>query len=112
MNALIALAAIFALMYALWGFFLAVMSLAHARDDKTLTPLAQTLGYPILFVGYVLDFIANMTVMTLVFLELPHEWLVTARISRHLKESIGRRRTIAVWFRDNWLDPFDHGHCD
>lgn len=112
MIAIYALVTAFCLSYILWLFFLAVMSLSHARKSKSLTPIAQVIGYPILLTGYALDFIANVFVMTFVFLELPREWLVTARISRHIKESDGWRNCVAIWFRDNLLDPFDPGHCN
>lgn len=92
--------------YALWVFFLAVMSLARAKDAGKLTTTAKCLGYPVLIVGYVLDCFVNTTVMTVLFLEIPQETTVTARLSRHNKESTGWRKAIATW-AEPLLDPYD-----
>ena len=67
----------FMLIYALWLFYLAVMNLKRVKDAGKLTKAALILGYPILIVGYVLDFISNILVMTVLLLELPRELLVT-----------------------------------
>ena len=92
--------------YALWIFFLAVMSLARAKDSGQLTTTAKVLGYPVLIVGYVLDCFVNMTVMTALLLEIPQETTVTSRLSRHNKESTGWRKAIASW-AEPLLDPYD-----
>tara|TARA_R110000803_G_scaffold48216_2_gene100157 strand:+ start:2208 stop:2546 length:339 start_codon:yes stop_codon:yes gene_type:complete len=92
--------------YALWIFYLAVMSLARAKADKKLTKTALVLGYPILVVGYVLDAFVNIAVMTFLFLELPKELTVTSRLKRHNKDSVGWRKERAVW-AEPFLDPFD-----
>lgn len=92
--------------YALWIFYLAVMNLARARDAKTLTKTALILGYPVLIIGYLLDFFVNMTVMTVLLLEIPQETTVTSRLSRHLEESEGWRKSIAMWAAP-LLDPYD-----
>lgn len=92
--------------YALWIFFLAVMSLARAKNAGQLTTTAKVLGYPVLIVGYVLDCFVNMTVMTVLLLEIPQETTVTSRLSRHNKESTGWRKAIASW-AEPLLDPYD-----
>ena len=92
--------------YALWIFFLAVMNLARARDAGLLTKTALMLGYPVLIVGYLLDCFVNVFVMTFVFLEIPQETTVTARLSRHYDESSGWRKTIADWAAP-LLNPYD-----
>ncbi len=92
--------------YALWIFYLAVMSLKIAREADLLTTTAKVLGYPVLFVGYVLDCFVNTTVMTLVLFELPQEMTVTARLKRHNITSRGWRKAVAVW-AEPLLDPFD-----
>jgi hypothetical protein len=92
--------------YALWIFFLAVMSLKRAKEAGQLTSTAVILGTPVLFVGYLLDFIVNTTVMTILLLEIPQETTVTARLGRHLRESTNWRRAIAAW-AEPLLDPYD-----
>ncbi|MGD7407528.1 hypothetical protein ACQCP7_25990, partial [Ralstonia pseudosolanacearum] len=68
----------FLLLYALWVFFLAVMSLKRAKDAGTLTFWNKMFGYPVLFVGLLLDFLANTLVLTVLLGELPREGTVTA----------------------------------
>ena len=92
--------------YALWIFFLAVMSLARARDAGKLTKTATLFGYPVLIIGYILDFGVNITVMTILLLEIPKETTVTSRLSRHNRESTGWRKAIAAW-AEPLLDPYD-----
>ena len=92
--------------YALWIFYLAVMSLKRAKDSNLLTTTTKVVGYPVLFVGYLLDFFVNFTVMTVVLGELPKELTVTARLKRHNEESNGWRKAVAAW-AEPLLDPFD-----
>lgn len=95
-----------ALTYALWIFFLAVMSLKRARDAGMLHMPAVVLGYPVLIVGWLIDFVVNATVMTALFLELPREMTVTARLKRHNRTGSSWRKTLAAWF-EPLLDPYD-----
>ena len=92
--------------YALWVFYLAVMNLKRARDVGLLNKTALTLGYPVLFAGYILDAFVNIFVMTFLFLEMPEELTVTERLKRHIKTSDGWRLRLASWFIPI-LDPFD-----
>src|SRR6266404_5787210 len=84
-----------ALVYTLWVFYLAVMALDRAKEAGTLRPIAFKLGLPILGIGYFLDLLTNVFVMTFVMLELPREWVVTARLRRHVKDSDGCRKTVS-----------------
>lgn len=103
--------AAFAVIYVLWLFYLAVMNLQRARDNGTLTGAAYALGLPILYVGLVLDCLVNVVVLTILFLEIPEEALVTARLSRHIEGSAGYRQKLASWFCTNLLDAFDPSGC-
>lgn len=111
MSALYAVACAFAGMYALWLHYLAVMALMRARDAGTLTPWARRLGYPILFVGYGLDFLVNVFVLSFLLLEVPREWLVTARLSRHINGAPGYRQSFSAWVCSNLLDAYDPSGC-
>lgn len=95
-----------ALLYATWTFYLAVMSLKRARDAGRLTRTALILGYPLLILGLILDALLNITVMTVLFLELPQELLVTTRLKRHA-QTYTWRGTVARWFAKHMLDEFD-----
>lgn len=97
-------------MWLLWVFFLACMNLKRAKEAGTLSKWALIFGTPVLWVGYLLDAFCNITLMTVVLLEMPRlkqgEWLVTDRLIRHHKESQGWRLSV-VKFMEPLLDPFD-----
>jgi hypothetical protein len=105
-----------ALLYATWIAFLSIMALKSARDNGKLTKTAMVLAYPLLLVGWLLDFTLNM-VMSLVFLDPPREWLLTIRCDRYLasNDPYGMphyRQIIARWLCRQLLDPFQTGgHC-
>lgn len=96
-----------------WGVFVLVMGLYRAYLNKRLTPLTKVLAAPFLGVGAIMDVVCNMTVASLVFAEVPHEMLVTQRLKRHMMDTGGVRKTIALWVCSVLLDPFDPTghHC-
>lgn len=94
----------------LFVFYAAVMALKRVRDAGAMTWPLVVLGYPALYVGLLLDVLVNFTGCTLLFLELPREWLVTQRLSRHIKGS-GRRAAIARWVCSRLLDDLDPSGC-
>lgn len=94
------------LLYALWVFYLAVMSLKRAKDAGQLTRTAKAFGYPVLFAGLLLDFVANALVLTVLLAELPREGTVTSRLKRHNASSTGWRKAVAAW-AEPLLDPYD-----
>lgn len=102
---------------ALWlldVFFLAVMSLFRARAAGTLSLPAKVLGYPILLVGVLLDLLVNVVVLTVVFVKLPEDWMVTKRLYRYSQYKDGWRKATALWICSKLLNPFDpdqRGHC-
>lgn len=111
MTAILILGAAFAILYALWAHFLAVMAMLDARERGVLTNAAKWPGYPVLFVGLVLDFLGNI-ITTFILLDLPREFTVSGRIKRLCNDAPGWRHRAACWIRDNWLKPFDRtgGH--
>lgn len=98
-------------LYPLWICYLAVMGLMRARDAGTLTRDARILGAPMLYIGLLIDFLYNVTVCTILFLELPRELLVTSRVSRHKFQGQGFRKELATWICVNMLDPYDPAGC-
>ena len=101
-------------LYVLWVFYLAVMALLNAKEKGTISKPALWLGYPVLLIGVVLDFVVNVTIMSVIYLELPREWLVTKRLSRHIKHGKDWRHKLSKWICSNLLDTFDpdhRGHC-
>jgi hypothetical protein len=99
--------------YTLWIFYLALMNLDRAKGNGTLTSTALYLGYPLLGVGYALDIFLNLTVCTILFLEVPRELTVTSRLSRHILDQTGYRKLVALWMCTNLLNTFDPSgtHC-
>jgi hypothetical protein len=94
--------------YLLWIVYGFIMNMKRARDDNKLTVTAKILGYPVLYVGLMLDVLINLTVMTAILLEAPRwgEWLVTTRLQRHAYGR-GFRKAIAIWFAENVLNFLD-----
>jgi hypothetical protein len=92
--------------YALYVFYAAVMNIKRVRDAGKLTWVGKALGYPTLVIGLLLDLFVNLTLMTIVLLELPREFTVTARLKRHHKESKGWRLAVVKFF-EPVLDPLD-----
>lgn len=104
----------FLLMNFTWVYFLAVMHLRDAKDAERLNGFAKALGYFNLFIGLVLDALVNALPMSLIMLELPREWLTTARLSRIIKTGdVSWRYGVALWLCRNLLSTFDsdHHHC-
>lgn len=99
------------LTYLTWAFYLLAMSLIQARNAGKLTRSALVLGYPLVVVGALLDFLLNM-VSSVVFLDPPREFLLTIRCNRYIDTYTDWRRTVALWLCRNLLDPFEiGGHC-
>ncbi len=61
-------------------------------------------------IGAVIDFVVNMTWFSLIFLDIPQEWLLTQRVER-LKDSKGYRQKLALLICQ-LLNHFEAGHCD
>jgi len=97
---------VFVAVYALWLLFLAVMNLRRAYEDKRLSRPAIALGLPILVAGFLLDVLVNLTLASIVFLDLPREWTTSERLARYLPQP-GWRSVAAAWVATNLLDPFD-----
>ena len=92
--------------YGLWVLYICVMSLKRVRNEGKLSPWALRFGYPVLFIGLVLDIMVNWLVVTILLLEFPQETTVTARLKRHNRESTDWRLAVVKFF-EPLLDPFD-----
>lgn len=95
------------IVYNLWIFYLAVMNLKRAKDTVGLSTPAKVFGYPVLFLGWALDFLANVFPFTIFMLDLPKELTVTARLNRYMREDTGWRKRFTMWFAKSLLDDFD-----
>lgn len=104
---LLAIAGGLASFYLLWILYLAVMNLQRARDNGTITRAAYRLGLPLLYGGLLVDCLVNVIPVSMLFLELPRECLVTQRLTRHAHDVDGWRKRLAIWFAYNLLDTYD-----
>ena len=98
--------------WALWVLFLAVMNLGQSKAEGKLHGFALYAGYTVLGVGLLVDLVVQITVATVIWLELPREWTVSGRVERLCREGHGYRLAVALWFRRVLLAPFDRsgGH--
>lgn len=93
-------------LWEVWTRYLAIMSLYRAERAGKLSKWARIFGMPLLAYGYLIDFLGNMLV-SILFLDLPHELLITSRLQRYVDWPDGRRRRMAIWFAEQLLDDFD-----
>lgn len=81
------------------------------RTTKDLHWSGRWLLIPWLYFGLALDVALNATVASVAFLELPHEWTLSARVKRHEHDGSGWRQKLATWVCANFLRPIDPDHC-
>jgi hypothetical protein len=100
-------------LYLFFIMYVASMAMIRAHAEKKLNGLLWGLCLPFVAVSILLDFINNVIVFTLLFAELPREWLVTERLKRHAKQHTIRGK-LARYIGNVILDPFDHtgAHLD
>ena len=95
--------------YLLWVLFLAVMALQNKWHDLPKT--IQVLAIPAVLLAVTLDVLFNITIGTLLFLDLPRQYTFSQRVGSY-KQRIDWRQPLAVWICSNMLDPFEiGGHC-
>ena len=109
------LAGVFLLLWIFFSLYVLIMGFYRAYLNKELTIYTKLMAAPWVVLGAGVDVFCNITVASLFFLELPHEFLVTQRLTRYkLQEPTSWRGQVAGWLCANLLDYFDpHGiHCD
>jgi hypothetical protein len=99
----------FSSVYLLWLFYLAIMNLKRAKDAGTMTPVALVLGYGIAVPGLLIDIAVNITVGTVLFLDVPRlsRLTLSARMSWYYEHDTGWRRSLSEWFARNLLNTYD-----
>lgn len=95
-----------------WGMYVMVMGLYRAHLDKRLTKFTYCLAAPWLAIGFAVDVLANLFIAPFVFLDMPHEWMVTTRLKRYIAGN-GWRSKLAAAVCNHLLDVFDPtgNHC-
>lgn len=99
-----------------WYLYVLVMGLYRGYLSGKLKGFPLYLSYPAVILGYLVDLLANYTVFTLVFLEIPKRplELVTDRLTRYLDgDSFNWRYKISFCICTGLLDVFDpsNDHC-
>ena len=102
-------------LWCFWGLYVLVMGVYRAHLSGRLSRTGYWLGVPWVVIGYLVDVLANLTVASLVFAQLPREMLVTTRMQKIIANQNEKRwrRAIAQWVCDELLDIFDPtgNHC-
>lgn len=115
MTALYALAGSLVYLYIFWAAYVLTMGLYRAHLDGRLAGLARWLAYPVVLVALLIDALAQYTLATVIFLDLPHrnDHLVTQRLQRYLLTRDDWRHRLAAAVCTGLLDPFDPSgrHC-
>ena len=107
------------LVFMLWVFFLAVMKLKDIRNAGKLIGPIKGPAYLVLVIGYLLDALCNLLVLTVLLLELPRltggarwykdsEWTVSARTKRWALTATWRG-AFCRWLRTSFLAAADVG---
>lgn len=97
-----------------WLLYVVAMGLKAARDTNKLTPAIKVMGYPAFAVGWLVDLVLNLIVCTLLFWDLPREWMITSRLQRYKYDprwAGGKRAAVASWMCSQMLDPMDPSGC-
>lgn len=112
MITLIGFAGLYAFLMLCWVLYLAVMNLSAHKDF--MGPVAKVHAYALLIIAYPVDFLLNVVIGTVLFLDRPRDMLFTGRLKRYHTTAAGTwRDAIATWICRNLLDPFapDGRHC-
>lgn len=115
-SALIALGWVLIYLYVFWLLYVLIMGFYRAWLAKKLPRTALVLASPALVLGYLVDLLANWTLATLWFRELPRRplELVTDRLSRYIGlQNACWHKEHAEWVCKTLLDYFDphERHC-
>lgn len=93
--------------------YLAAVNVWGKRADLKGKTLTVAVVLPVLAAMLIVDFIMQVTIFTVLFLDIPRDWLVTLRLQRYRQQANGWRHDVACWICENFLNPFDPSgkHC-
>lgn len=109
---LICLFAVLVLPYQTYIHFAAVMRLKEVQDAGKLSGFNKVMGKAALYTGYPLDFLFNVIFGTLMYVDIPHEFLFTRRCERMKTSRFAFRRAVANFWCSQLsaIDP-SGDHC-
>lgn len=93
-------------LYVFFIMYIASMGMIRAHKEQKLNNILWALCIPFVILALIIDFINNIIIFTILFLELPKELLVTDRLKRHVNKDTLRGK-ISRWFGEFLLNPFD-----
>jgi hypothetical protein len=103
------------ILWGFWALYVFTMAIYRAKLAGRLGKINTALALPFVLLAVFVDWAVNMTLATFIFMDLPQEKLVTARLKRYkaLGPDAGWRYRAAVWICDGRLDIFDPSgdHC-
>lgn len=93
----------------LWVLWAALNDLIAPYEHEVLPGPARKLAVTLYAVGYLWDAYCNIVWCTLLFVELPHEITVSARLQRWVTAATGWRSRLALWVSVNMVNPLAYG---
>ena len=101
-------------LWVFWSLYVYMMGVYRAFLQRRLKGLSLLMAAPVLAVAFVLDFLAQVTVFSVLFGDPPRHWLVTDRLRAYMAGPDGWRKRLADYLCHHLLDPFDPtgAHCD
>ena len=78
-------ALLFVWLWCFYGLYALVMGVYRAHLAKRLSRVSYLLAAPWVAIGYVVDVLTNITLASVIFVELPRELLVTTRLQRYVR---------------------------
>jgi hypothetical protein len=105
-----------AVLWIFYGLYVLVMGVYRAKLSGRLSKFSLLLLAPWVVIGWLMDVLVNVTIATVIFVDLPREKLVTDRLQRYIAQPNPKalwRSTLAIWVCDHLLDVFDpnEDHC-
>lgn len=105
----------YVLAFVLYGLFLSYCTLRVMRSTGRLAAqpaIARAHCYALLYFTLGLDVFFNLTIGTLLFVEVPElsRLTFTARCQKHMTDE-GFNGRVARWVCEGWLNPGEPGHC-
>ena len=99
---------ILCVLWALWVLYIAMMNIKRVAATQSMTWRVKILVYPTIAVFEIVEFVANVVVLTVLFFDWPREIRVSNRLRRywHNPYRYGWRLHV-VKFLKPMLDPFD-----
>lgn len=116
MNTLHTIALTLAALWVFWLLYVFTMGLYRAFLLGRLKGLSLVMCSPVVAGAFLVDLLMQFTVFSIVFAEVPRDWLVTHRLRRYMRELPPEnwRYRWADYLCKHLLDPFDPtgAHCD